>query len=76
MIDWHEVALGSIALIGVVGGWCWMRTVQQLDAIEVRLTAHIEWDGEQHGKIYDHVRSEVRALDDRVDRRFQSRDHR
>lgn len=73
-MDWHEVALGSIGLLVCIGGWVWMRTVQQLDRIDLRLDDHVEADRIEFGKVYERIYTEVRALDNRVDDRFRARD--
>lgn len=73
-MDWHEIALGVISLLTIVGGWTWMRTVRQLDRMDARMDVHIEADRIEFSKIYDRIHDEVRNLDNRVDARFMARD--
>lgn len=75
-MDWHEIALFCGAGLFAIGGWCWVRTVNQLDMIEARLTAHAESDRVEFGKVYERLGQEIRALDARVDNRLIARDHR
>ncbi len=64
-MDWHEVALGAMALLVGIGGWVWMRTVAQLDRIDERLTNHVESDRVEFGKVYERLFQEIHALRDR-----------
>ena len=69
-MDWHEVSIGLITVVGALGAWVWMRTVNQLDRLEQRMTKHIDEDRIEFGKVYERISLEVRSLDERVDRRF------
>lgn len=73
-MDWHEVALFCGSGLFAIGGWCWIRTVAQLDKIESRQDQHIEADRIEFGRVYERIGTEIRALDARVDSRFIARD--
>lgn len=70
-MDWHEVALWCGSALFAVGGWAWIRTVSQLDRIEIRLTEHIESDRVEFGKVYERVFQQARDNDN--ERRYGPR---
>lgn len=61
--DWHEVAIGAIGLLFVIGGWVWSQTVRQLNRQGEKLDAHMDDDRREFAAIRsDMGRNQVELL--------------
>lgn len=72
-MDWHEVALGAIGLLLIVGGFVWTQTVLQLGKLGAKMDAHQESDRLEFAGLNEKISQNQIAILSRISGRWGDR---
>lgn len=72
-MDWHEVALGLMAIIIAIGGWVWSQAVSQIGKLSDKMDSHQESDRVEFADLNQRISDNQVALLNRISGRWNDR---
>lgn len=72
-MDWHEVALGLMAIIITAGGWVWTNTIKQLGKLGDKMDEHQQSDSAEFAALHREISDNQIALLERIAGRWNDR---
>lgn len=72
-MDWHELALGLVALLVAIGGWTWQQNVKWLSKLSDDFKEHKDKDAEQFAELVEKVNEAQLKILDRISGRWSDR---